>query len=569
MKKLKKGLEKINNFFDEESRKIKKHDLFIIIILVLIYSVIAFSNLGDNKAPQTFYQFQNAGSEAGIELKETTEVSKIRYYSGLVPGNYTLFASNDGENYNEIGKMESTLSFSWKDADVNSEFKYLKIIADDGNSYLGEVALYDKYGDKLYIKSSYENSKNLTDETEYVPGLISYKNSMYFDEVYFARSAYEYIHDLPTNEWVHPPLGKLIQTLPILVFGMTPFAWRLMGTIAGILMIPVMYVFGKTIFKKRKYGLLAALLMMFDNFHFAQTRIGTVDSYLVLFIMLSALFMYKYLLLDKKEKITRKFKYLAISGLFFGLSVCVKWTGLYLGLGLAICFFAKLIKESLEDKKISKDYIKIIIWCILFFVLIPVFIYVSSYLLFPNVDPYGVKNLNDIFNQIKYMFDYHANLKEGHDFSSSWYTWILMYKPVWFNVNYYGTNLKSTIVAIGNPTIWWMGIPTLIYLLLNLIKNRKKELLFILTLIITTWLPYLFIGRCMFMYHFFPTLPFIMLGIVGLVKAISEKFKTKLIYIIYVLLVIFFFIYFFPVVSGKVVTKEFIDTLRWFSNWIF
>ena len=569
MKKLKKGLEKIREFFDEESRKIKKHDLIIIIILVLIYSVIAFSNLGDNKAPQTFYHFANAGNEAGIELKESTDVSKIRIYSGLEVGNYTLFASNDGETYNEIGKIASDLSFSWKDSNINSKFKYLKIIADDENSYLGEVALYDKYGDKLYIKASYENSNALTDETEVVPGLISYKNSMYFDEVYFARSAYEYIHDLPTNEWVHPPLGKLIQTLPILVFGMTPFAWRLMGTIAGILMIPVMYVFGKTIFKKRKYGLLAALLMMFDNFHFAQTRIGTVDSYLVLFIMLAALFMYKYLIIDKDEKLKPKLKYLALSGLFFGLSVCVKWTGLYLGLGLAICFFTKLIRDSIKDKKLTKDYIKIILWCLLFFVLIPVVIYIASYLLFPNVAPYGVNSINDIFNQIKYMFDYHANLQEGHDFSSNWYTWPLMYKPVWFNVNYYGSNLKSTIVAIGNPAVWWMGIPALVYLLINLIKNRKKELLFILTLILATWLPYLFIGRCMFMYHFFPTLSFIMLGVVGLIKWISEKFKTNLVYIIYTLAVIFFFIYFFPIVSGKVVTKEFIDTLRWFNNWIF
>ena len=60
---------------------------------------------------------------------------------------------------------------------------------------------------------------------------------------------------------------------------MAPFYWRLMGNIAGIIMIIVMYLFGKEMFKKRKYALIAALLMTFDTFHFAQTRMGTIDSF--------------------------------------------------------------------------------------------------------------------------------------------------------------------------------------------------------------------------------------------------------------------------------------------------
>ena len=71
--------------------------------------------------------------------------------------------------------------------------------------------------------------------------------------------------------------------------------------------------------------------------------------------------MYKYLLLNKKDDIHLKVFYLSLSGLFFGLSICVKWTGFYLGLGICILFFIKLIKEIISDKKISKDNIKIIL----------------------------------------------------------------------------------------------------------------------------------------------------------------------------------------------------------------
>ena len=73
----------------------------------------------------------------------------------------------------------------------------------------------------------------------------------------------------------------------------------------------------------------------------------------------------------------------------------------------------------------------------------------------------------------------------------------------------------------------------------------------------------------MFMYHYFPVLPFMMLSIVMLIKNIENKIKFKKIYLIYIVIILAVFIYFYPVVSGKVVTSQFVDTLRWFSNWIF
>jgi len=46
-------------------------------------------------------------------------------------------------------------------------------------------------------------------------------------------------------ETTHPPLGKIFIALGILVFGMVPFGWRIVGTLFGVAMVPVMYMFGK------------------------------------------------------------------------------------------------------------------------------------------------------------------------------------------------------------------------------------------------------------------------------------------------------------------------------------
>ncbi len=623
---------KIRDFFSglaDNTPKLNRKDWIIIAVFVIFYLIISFYRLGTLESPQTYYQFTYAGESATIALAgDGQEVSKMRYYTGPEVGSFSVLSSTDGEIYTEIATFSEKYVFAWEDFTINQNVKYLKFAAQTPGSYLGEVQLYDQYGERLLATASDEQSAVIVDEPETVPAKISYLNSTYFDEIYFARSAYEYVHGIDAMEWTHPPLGKLIMMIPILLFGMSTFSYRLMGTLAGLLMIPVIYILAKKIFKNRKWAILAGILMTFDTFHFAQTRMGTVDSFLVLFIMLSALFMYQYISLDKKAKFSEKLKNLFLSGLFIGCSIATKWTGLYAGLALAIVFFTDLIYKGLKEKKkpkidlnailltglfslciipiaiyyitaliasaglamqltiiyyiiliiagliyyvlkINRESWKIIVACVVFFVVIPMIIYLLCYLLFPNVYGYDQNSIGGIINQTKDMFDYHSKLTATHDFSSEWYTWPIMTKPVWYYVGYYGGNVKSTIVGIGNPAIWWFGILATLFVLVSSIFKRKKETLFILVFILCTYLPYVFIGRAMFMYHYFPTLPFVMLAIVAFMKWITEKLKNNSFYIFYIALVILLFLIFYPVASGMLTTSDYVDSLKWFSSWIF
>lgn len=563
---------KFKSYLRDNSRKLGKTDWIIIGAFVLFYAIISFNNLGTLENPQTFYKFTNAGDEAGIELENNIEqISKIRVYSGNENGSYDIFTSNDGENYDFLTTIEQTMAFSWSDFTLDKSFKYLKLVSKDFDTSIGEIQLYDQYGEKVSVVASDDQSEVLLDEKNTVPATISYLNSAYFDEIYFARSAYEYIHGIPTNEWVHPPLGKLIMTIPILLFGMNTFAYRFMGNIAGILMIPVIYALAKNIFKNRKWAILAGILMTFDCFHFAQTRMGTVDSFLVLFIMLSALFMYKYIVMDKNDKLNKKLLNLFLSGLFIGCSIATKWTGLYAGLALAIIFFGNMIYQNWKKPKDEKDpdLIKVLLACVVFFVVIPLTIYVLSYLLFPTIYPNKVEGISGLIEQTKNMYEYHSKLTATHDFSSAWYTWPIMYKPVWYYVSYPGGDIVSTIVGIGNPAIWWFGVVAALFTLVMSILKRKREYLFITVFILCSWLPYLFIGRCMFMYHYFPTLPFIMLAIVALVRFITQKIRSNSFYLGYVILVVVLFILFYPVISGMLTSADYINSLKWLKSWIF
>lgn len=560
----------IKSLLRDNSRKLGKIDWIIIGVMVVVYSIISFVNLGSFTNPQTFLEFQYSGEEASFTLAEAKEVSHIRMYAGSEIGSYDIFISSDGNNYEQATTVTQNSVFAWNDFQIDKNFQYLKIISKNEGSYIGEIQLYDNYGNKIELTSESETAKLLIDEKDTVPATISYLNSTYFDEIYFARSAYEYVHGIPTVEWVHPPLGKLIMAIPVLLFGMSTFAYRLMGNIAGILMIPVIYALAKNIFKNRKWAILAGLLMMFDCFHFAQTRMGTVDSFLVLFIMLSALFMYKYIVLENDAKLKTKLVNLFLSGLFIGCAIATKWTGFYAGLALAIVFFANIIYRNVgKGKEKDKDLGKIILSCFVFFVGIPLLIYVLSYLLFPIVYPGKVEGISGLIKQTQDMYTYHSTLEATHPFTSEWYTWPAMVKPVWYYVGYFGGGMKGTIVGIGNPAIWWFGIIASIFVLIMALLRRKREDWFILVFILATWLPYVFIGRIMFMYHYFPTLPFIVLAIVALIKFITEKIRNNSVYLFYVGVVILLFTYFYPVISGMITSEKYIETIRWLSSWYF
>ena len=88
-------------------------------------------------------------------------------------------------------------------------------------------------------------------------------------------------------------------------------------------------------------------------------------------------------------------------------------------------------------------------------------------------------------------------------------------------------------------------------------------------MILTSWLPYALIGRIMFMYHFFPTLPFVMLTIVALIQQLDKLTKRNWIMIAYIILIIVMFWVFYPVTSGVTMTMEQVKNFLWLKTWYF
>lgn len=547
--------------------KLKKSTIILIIILVA-YTILSFYKLGRNENPQTFVNLKDK-EQLIYKLPENCVPDSLMLYTGNDLPYVSIFLATDyldTSTYVYDGYFTSDYVFQWNKIDINQNekmYSYIVLQSYYDTTVLGEIKAYDIHGNEISLEPMRDKEKILLDEQDIVPEEYSYMNSSYFDEVYFPRAAYEIMNDLPLYEYVHPPLGKLILSIPMYFWGVTPFAYRLMGNISGILMILVIYLIAKELFKKERYALFAAAIMALDGMHFVQTRIGTVDTFLVLFCLTSFLFFIKYIKLGKEEPLKKKVIALLISGTFFGMAISVKWTAAFVGLGMGIIYMI----DYLVNKRWN---IKIILWSILAFVIIPIIIYVISYIPIINNENEGITGISSFIKYQQKMYEYHSNLEAEHPFTSQWYTWPIMQKPVWYYVANFENGTYGTIACFGNPAVWWLSIATAIFTLIYSIIKRDKTGIILILMILSTWLPYFFIGRIMFIYHYFITIPFMMLTIVYAVhKLIEWKEKTKFVIPALTIIFMIFFIYFYPVYSGMPVDKEYIESTKWLDTWIY
>jgi dolichyl-phosphate-mannose--protein O-mannosyl transferase len=166
------------------------------------------------------------------------------------------------------------------------------------------------------------------------------------------------------------------------------------------------------------------------------------------------------------------------------------------------------------------------------------------------------------------MYNYHASLKDTHDFSSKWYTWPICYKPVWYHLQEY-VDTKETISGVGNIIIWLMGLISIPLLVYEIIKKKDKTASFLLLTILSLLLPYILINRIMFLYHFFPVLPFYFLSVVYLLKFVEEELEIKHFMKIYLVVVLIFFLLYYPVVSGTEIDSSYGEYLKLYPSWYF
>ncbi len=364
----------------------ERRDILPILLLTAVYAVTAFFRLGGFDAPQNAAKFQR-GDSVEFSYDQPVTVDKLSFYTSLGTGYYTLEWEDENGEWQGV-KLDQPYNslFKWQVLDLEQvDAEGLTINGENGNEdqepvgvilasrfrltaasapreeglWLAELALWsgaqvtaDENGEQRtpvplpapdHVD---EGGAALFDEHELWASKATYMNSSYFDEIYHPRTALEHLNNVYPYEVSHPPLGKLIISIGIMIFGMVPFGWRFMGTLFGVLMVPVLYLFLKNLFGKTPVAVCGTCLFTFDFMHLVQTRIATIDTYGVFFILVSYYFMYRFLAVPAGKKLRWYILPLFLSGVFWGIGCASKWTVVYAGVGLALLWLLGLIFKA-------------------------------------------------------------------------------------------------------------------------------------------------------------------------------------------------------------------------------
>jgi dolichyl-phosphate-mannose-protein mannosyltransferase len=609
-----------------------KKDAVTMILLSTVFFSMAIWNVGLVNAPVSNWQSTQT-QIFYIDLGSEQQVQTVYFW--VKQGNASVEVSSGAPNqWTYVGqfKLENrdTDYMTWHSTTLNTNTRYLHFnvtptIYDSRPQFYWivptptdrepspfvdvlEIGVSNLNNQQIQIISiTNENNTDptlsmLVDEQNSLEFPPTYMSKMYFDEVYFARSAVQFVnHEIP-YERTHPDLGKVIQSIGVAVFGATPFGWRIIGVVFGTLIVPLMYLLGKKLFHSWIGGFTASFLMTFDFMHFTMARIGTVDTYVIFFSLLCqiAFLIYFFNVLKKgwrKSSILPLF--LAI--FFFALAFSTKfgfplWSALGLLALLAAIRFKDLLKlkGSLADKYVAFfDYPFLIL---LFGSLgIVTAVYFAAYI--PRM--LAGESFMSIINLQSAMLSFHSGTVTDPA-SSPWWSWPTMFNPGgsaarWFDISYFPPNNNpiSTIYVLGNPAIWWVGFALIILLAVKAfhinqiaayLRNRLSKApieqhvsirgngwnpvaLYIVTVFIFSWLIYVIVGRATYIYHFYLSVPLIILAITYFINKYWNTKFGKAAAISVFAASIGMFVLFYPVISGAPIEGSYIHNyLNWFPS---
>lgn len=317
-----------------------------------------------------------------------------------------------------------------------------------------------------------------------------------FDEIYYARTAREYLTGQPIYEWTHPPLSKLLVAVGIRVAGFDAWGWRLVPAVFGTLLIPALYAFGTLATGRPSSGLAVAALGALDSIWVAESRIAKPEVFLATFSVLAYA-------LGWAAVRTGRWGYLAAAGGAAGAACATKWTGLasLAALGFLVALAGPSVGRRWPGWAVAASLL-----------VVPLAVYAASYV--PHVA--RGENLADLARLHVNMYRYHATLQATHPYASPWWSWPLLLRPMWY---YYeaSSGWMKGIFAVGNPVIWWAVLPAVVAALRQV--RNSPPLAFAAVGFALSYLPYAFVGRLLFVYHFTPVLP---LGYLALAAALES-----------------------------------------------
>lgn len=432
-----------------------------------------------------------------------------------------------------------------------------------------------------------------------------------FDEVHFGKFVSFYFSGNYFFD-IHPPLGKLLIAGFSKLWGFAEgfdfarigesygaenlFILRFLPALFGTLLVLIVYKFTLSLSGSKKAGFIAGFLVLFDNAFLVESKFILVDSMLFFFGILA---LWLFVLSQRKKEFGWHWLILfVLSGLAVGAAISVKWTGLApFALILSLMFLEIFRRKNFFSpagvpRRISGRLSRFALRAAIF-IFSAGFVYaLGFYLHFLILDKSGLgdafmspafqKTLQDSgyqnddliapnfwqkFAELnKVMFTANAGLSATHPFSSHWYEWPGGRRPIyyWNNRENPPAGGVADIWLAGNPFGWLLaGLAVILTLLTFIFKSRHRKFnevsFFLLFAYFANLLPFIFVNRVAFLYHYLPALTFAFIILAIKIDGILKQKKSRAVFFGFLIL---FFLILAPVSYGLFLSPPLLDLSR-------
>ena len=560
---------------------VSRKQILYLVILTLAYGILLFYRLGSAQTPQTSLELTSSGvnDEIVLDLGEEKEVGSVQIYLGHMLDRMIAVSYYDTEQKEWIPLEEEITmesNYCWNTLEIHHRLRYLGLVSRNMSASYQEMVILGEDGEHL-LPVNAEDYPELFDEQELYPEEMTYYDTTMFDEVYYAGSAYEYLQGMQMYEMTHPPMGKILIAVGEKLFGVTPFGWRFMSALAGLLLVPLFFWFLYLVTGNGTVSLIGTALFCMDFMHFTLSRIATLDSLAAFFILLMISLLIYGLKMAERElsegrtcPSARMVVWMILDGLAVGMGVSTKWTGFYAMLAMAICFLGFIgywFRKQKKDGKPVSYVLTLLAEGVGVYSFFPLGVYLLSFV--PQMKVEGAKNLWAVmWNCSQYMLNFHKDIVFEHPYESPWYTWPLDLVPLVDSGNFIGEDKVSLIATFGNHLIWWAGIGAFFYLIFRIVRNKDKTAGLLCFFYMMLLVPWIFVKRTVFIYQYYASSIFLC-GMLGYTLWLFGKKKRQIVPV-FLEASLFLFLMFFPVISGMTIKVGHITTyLQWFRNWQF
>lgn len=414
-----------------------------------------------------------------------------------------------------------------------------------------------------------------------------------FDEVYFAS----FVQNYSTGAYyfdIHPPLAKLLTVgfgniigaptgVDVSTIG-NALPWeiillRILPILAGIFLPVVIYYICRHLNFSRLVAFTAGMLIILENSLLVQSRFLLFDSILLLFGFTSILMYLVYVRRGEGRAL------LLVSAVLAAGAFSTKWTGLAYPL---LIFIAEIVRVKKVKPLLKFTAIYAGVGIFVYFSVFAVhFAYLTKtgpgdlfmterFQMTLEGNPFASnenivpkKFFGKAFELNYQMYEANRTLDATHQYSSGFLTWPLMLRGVFYWQGVAKDGVNAYIYLLGNPLVYWFGGVAMLILMARALKKRMSEKvsLFIITGFLVNFLPFILIGRVMFLYHYEAALIFTILALCWLIELWVPEKRKLLVVLILLGICLATFVFLSPLSYGLSLTDSQLKSRMWLPTW--